>query len=301
MFVPDPVISLSLTPKNRTSPNFSKALSRFQREDPTFRVHVDPESKQTIISGMGELHLDIYVERMRREYNVDCITGKPQVAFRETPGQKTKFNYTHKKQSGGAGQYGRVIGYIEPISLDENPERPFEFVNNVVGGSIPSQYILACEKGFMDGLKDGFLIGHPIVGVRMVLEDGLAHSVDSSELAFRLATFYAFREAMRQATSKVLEPIMTVEVSVPSEFQGNVLGSINKRHGIIVDTEVQEDYCTILAEVPLNNMFGYSTELRSATQGKGEFSMEYKKHAPVLPNIQEEMIKEFQKKKVAEK
>ncbi|KAJ2557263.1 Elongation factor G, mitochondrial [Coemansia sp. RSA 1933] len=296
MFVPDPVISLSLTPKDKNSPNFSKALNRFQREDPTFRSHVDPESKQTIISGMGELHLDIYVERMRREYNVDCVTGKPQVAFRETSTRRSDFNYTHKKQTGGAGQFGRVAGYIEPIDPEENAEKQHEFVNNVIGGNIPSQYIAACEKGYMDGLKEGFMVGHPIVGVRMVLKDGAAHSVDSSELAFRTATFHAFREAMKASTPRILEPVMTVEISVPVEFQGTVLGSLNKRKGMIIDTETQEDYCVIVAEVPLNNMFGYSTELRSATQGKGEFSMEYKRHSPVLQNIQEELIKEYQKK-----
>ncbi|KAJ1990914.1 Elongation factor G, mitochondrial [Coemansia spiralis] len=301
MFVPDPVISLSLTPKDKNSPNFSKALSRFQREDPTFRVHVDAESKQTIISGMGELHLDIYVERMRREYNVDCITGKPQVAFRETATRKSQFAYTHKKQTGGAGQFGRVVGYIEPIDPEEHAELPHEFVNNVVGGNIPSQYMAACEKGYIDGLHEGFMVGHPIVGVRMVLEDGAAHSVDSSELAFRLATFHAFRESFKASSPRILEPVMTVEVSAPVEFQGTVLGSLNKRKGMIVDTETQEDYCVITSEVPLNNMFGYSTELRSATQGKGEFSMEYKRHSPVLPNIQEELIKDYQKKQAEKK
>ncbi|KAJ2005144.1 Elongation factor G, mitochondrial [Coemansia thaxteri] len=300
MFVPESVISLSLTPKDKNSPNFSKALNRFQREDPTFRVHVDSESKQTIISGMGELHLEIYVERMRREYNVDCITGKPQVAFRETVTRKSPFVYTHKKQSGGAGQFGRVIGYIEPIDPEQHAELPHEFVNNVMGGNIPTQYIPACEKGYMDGLQEGFMVGHPVVGVRMVLEDGAAHSVDSSELAFRLATFYAFREAFKQSSPRILEPVMTVEVSAPVEFQGNVLGSLNKRKGMIIDTETQEDYCVVAAEVPLNNMFGYSTELRSATQGKGEFSMEYKRHSPVLPNVQEDLIKEHQAK-LAEK
>ncbi|KAJ2703872.1 Elongation factor G, mitochondrial [Coemansia sp. IMI 203386] len=300
MFVPDSVISLSLTPKDKNSPNFSKALNRFQREDPTFRVHVDSESKQTIISGMGELHLDIYVERMRREYGVDCTTGKPQVAFRETATRRSQFSYTHKKQSGGAGQFGRVIGYIEPIDEDQQAELPHEFVNNVVGGNIPTNYIPACEKGFTDGLQEGFMIGHPIVGVRMVLQDGAAHSVDSSELAFRLAAFHAFRESFKTSNPRVLEPVMTVEVSAPIEFQGSVLGSLNKRKGLIIDTETQEDYCVVAAEVPLNNMFGYSTELRSATQGKGEFSMEYKKHAPVLPNVQEDLIKEHQKK-LAEK
>ncbi|KAJ2399292.1 Elongation factor G, mitochondrial [Coemansia sp. RSA 2559] len=301
MFVPDPVISLSLEPKDKNSPNFSKALNRFQREDPTFRSHVDPESKQTIISGMGELHLDIYVERMRREYNVDCVTGKPQVSFRETSTRRSEFNYTHKKQSGGAGQFGRVAGYIEPIDPEEHAELQHEFVNNVVGGNIPTQYLAACEKGYMDGLKEGFMVGHPIVGVRMVLKDGAAHSVDSSELAFRTATFHAFREAMKASNPRILEPVMTVEISVPVEFQGNVLGSLNKRKGMIVDTETQEDYCVIVAEVPLNNMFGYSTELRSATQGKGEFSMEYKRHSPVMQNVQEELIKEYQKKQTEDK
>lgn len=300
MFVPEPVISLSLTPKDKNSPNFSKALNRFQREDPTFRVHVDSESKQTIISGMGELHLDIYVERMRREYNVDCTTGKPQVAFRETATRKSEFAYTHKKQSGGAGQFGRVQGYVEPIDSEQHAELPHEFVNNVVGGNIPTQYIPACEKGYMDGMQQGFMIGHPIVGVRMVLQDGQAHAVDSSELAFRLASFHAFREAMKVSGPRILEPVMTVEVSVPVEFQGDVLGSINRRKGLIIDSENRDDYCVVIAEVPLNNMFGYSTELRSATQGKGEFSMEYKRHAPVLPSVQEELIKEYQKK-LAEK
>ncbi|KAJ2105673.1 Elongation factor G, mitochondrial [Coemansia sp. RSA 376] len=300
MFVPDSVISLSLTPKDKNAPNFSKALNRFQREDPTFRVHVDAESKQTIISGMGELHLDIYVERMRREYNVDCITGKPQVAFRETATSKSKFAYTHKKQTGGSGQYGRVVGYIEPIDSAQHAELPHEFVNNVVGGNIPTQFLPACEKGYMDGLKEGFMVGHPVVGVRMVLEDGQAHMVDSSELAFRLATFNAFREAFKASGPRILEPVMLVEVSAPVEFQGNVLGSLNKRKGMIVDTETQEDYCVVTSEVPLNNMFGYSTELRSATQGKGEFSMEYKRHSPVLHSVQEELIKEHQAK-LAEK
>ncbi|KAJ2497574.1 Elongation factor G, mitochondrial [Coemansia sp. RSA 1972] len=300
MFVPDPVISLSLTPKEKNTTNFSKALNRFQKEDPTFRVHIDEESNQTIISGMGELHLDIYVERMRREYNVDCVTGKPQVAFRETASVKSTFSYTHKKQTGGAGQFGRVEGYIEPLESGEHADKPQEFVNRVMGGTIPAQYIAACQKGFMDGMREGFMVGHPIVGVRMVLEDGAAHSVDSSELAFRLATFYAFSEAFKASKPRILEPIMTVEVSAPIEFQGNVLGTINKRKGIIVDTESQEDYCSVVAEVPLNNMFGYSTELRSGTQGKGEFSMEYKRHAPVYPEVQEELIKEHQKK-LAEK
>ncbi|CAG8570238.1 1225_t:CDS:10 [Ambispora gerdemannii] len=257
MFVPDPVISLAITPKVKESANFSKALNRFQREDPTFRVSIDPESKETIVSGMGELHLDIYVERMRREYNIECVTGKPQVAFRETI--------------------------------------------TAPGGNIPSQYIPAIEKGFRDALEAGALIGHPVNGVRFVLEDGAFHAVDSSELAFRLAAQYAFREAFQKAKPVILEPIMNVEVTAPIEFQGTVIGNLNKRKGTILDTEVQEDHFIATAEVSLNNMFGYSSDLRAATQGKGEFSMEYKKHEPVFPNIQEELIAEYKKKRTAEK
>ncbi|KAG9305652.1 hypothetical protein G9A89_022574 [Geosiphon pyriformis] len=301
MFVPDPVISLSLTPKGKESPNFSRALNRFQREDPTFRVSVDRESKETIISGMGELHLDIYVERMRREYNIDCVTGKPQVAFRETVTTKSKFDFTHKKQTGGAGQYGKVTGYIEPLPRVEEGEDIPDFESRITGGNIPTQYIPAIEKGFRDALETGALIGHPINGVRFVLEDGAFHAVDSSELAFRLAALYAFREAYQKANPVILEPIMNVEITAPIEFQGTVIGNLNKRKGIILDTEVHEDHFVTNAEVSLNNMFGYSADLRSATQGKGEFSMEYKSHIPVYSNVQEELIAEYKKKRAAEK
>ncbi|KAI3620552.1 hypothetical protein CBS9595_002519 [Malassezia furfur] len=296
MFVPEPVISLSLAPEGKDgSQNFSRALNRFQKEDPTFRVHVDSESGETIISGMGELHLEIYVERMRREYNVPCKTGKPRVAFRETIGQPAKFNYTHKKQTGGAGQFGRVIGYIEPMRMDEETGKDTAFENSVVGGNIPSGYIPACEKGFNDALEKGSLAGYPVCGVRFVLEDGAAHSVDSSELAFRIATVAAFREAFNNAQPMILEPKMTVEVVAPVEFQGAVIGALNQRKGTIEDTEVREDEFTIRAEVSLNDMFGYSSQLRGLTQGKGEFSMEYKKHEPVMPNIQAEMQSAYRK------
>ena len=296
MFVPEPVISLSLTPEGKdTSVNFSRALNRFQKEDPTFRVHVDSESGETIISGMGELHLDIYVERMRREYNVPCTTGKPRVAFRETISQPATFNYTHKKQTGGAGQFGRVIGYIEPMKVDEDTGKDTAFVNSVVGGNIPPSYIPACEKGFHDGLEKGALAGYPVCGVRMVLEDGASHSVDSSELAFRIAAHAAFREAFRGAQPLILEPRMAVEVLAPVEFQGAVIGALNQRKGTIEDTEVREDDFTITAEVSLNDMFGFSSQLRGLTQGKGEFSMEYKKHEPVMPNVQADMEAAYKK------
>lgn len=304
MFVPEPVISLALTPEGSEgggkggaiSQNFSRALNRFQKEDPTFRVHVDAESGETIISGMGELHLEIYVERMRREYNVPCKTGKPQVAFRETIEQRANFVYTHKKQSGGAGQFGKVMGYIEPMEPDEETGKDVAFENRVMGGSIPNGYFPACEKGFQDALEKGLLTGHPVTGVRFVLEDGAAHSVDSSELAFRLAIIGAFKEAYLKAKPIVLEPRMSVEVVAPIEFQGTVVGGLNQRKGMIEDTEVRDDEFTITAEVSLNEMFGYSSNLRSMTQGKGEFAMEYKLHAPVMMGTQKEMEAEYRKR-----
>lgn len=268
MFVPEPVISLAIKPVGKETPNFSKSLNRFQREDPTFRVHLDPESKETIISGMGELHLDIYVERMRREYGVECIVGKPQVRYRETIRQRVLFNYTHKKQSGGAGQYARVTGYIEPMEGNESGG-PNEFVNRVVGGRISGEYIPACEKGFEDGCVHGFLVDQPIVGTRMVLEDGLMHHVDSSEVAFRLASVYAFKEAFEKARPVILEPVMSVQVNAPLEFQGAIIGGLNKRRAVIHDTDIGAEDFTVTFDCTLSEMFGYSSDLRASTQGKG--------------------------------
>ncbi|KAJ9093766.1 Elongation factor G, mitochondrial [Naganishia cerealis] len=299
MFVPEPVISLSIRPEGNETPNFSRALNRFQKEDPTFRVHVDSESQETIISGMGELHLDIYVERMKREYGVSCVTGKPRVAFRETITSSSTFDYTHKKQSGGSGQFGKVKGYLEPMEMDADTGKDIAFENRVVGGNIPTQYIPAIEKGFIEALDRGMLTGHPINGCRFVLEDGGAHVQDSSELAFRLAALGAFKEAFNKARPVILEPVMTVEVVAPIEFQGNVIGALNQRKGTIIDTEVRDDEFTLTAEVALNDMFGYSSQLRGMTQGKGEFSMEYKTHAPVMPNVQKEMVEAYRKKQLA--
>jgi len=250
---------------------------------------------QTIISGMGELHLEIYVERMKREYNVECTTGKPKVAFRETVTQRADFFYSHKKQTGGAGQYARVIGYIEPMEKDEETGKDVAFDNIVMGGTVPSNFIPAVERGFFEALEKGSLSGNPITGCRFVLQDGAYHIVDSSELAFRLAAIGAFREVYRNTKPVILEPIMTVEVVSPLEFQSAVIGGLNQRRGTIVDTEVREDEFTCLAEVALNDMFGYSNQLRGATQGKGEFSMEYKNHMPVLPNIQKELEEAYRK------
>ncbi|KAN0137569.1 P-loop containing nucleoside triphosphate hydrolase protein [Lactarius tabidus] len=275
MFVPDPVISLAIKPVGNETPNFSRALNRFQKEDPTFQVHIDRESKETIISGMGELHLEIYVERMKREYGVACTTGRPQVAFRETITERAEFAYTHKKQSGGAGQYARVIGHVEPMSPEAESGKDTAFESVVMGGNVPTNYIPAVEKGFFEALEKGTLAGNPISGVRMVLRDGAFHAVDSSELAFRLAAIGAFREAYLKTKPVILEPIMTVEVVAPVEFQSAVMGGLDARRGTIIDSEVREDEFTAVAEVALNDMFGYSSQLRGATQGKGEFSMEY--------------------------
>jgi elongation factor G len=300
MHVPDAVIDLAVAPKERTGQaNFSKALNRFTREDPTFRVHRDEESAQTIISGMGELHLEIYIERMRREYNCEVVAGKPQVAYRETITQRGDFAYTHKKQTGGSGQFGRVCGYLEPLPADS--VETYEFVDDITGGAIPREFIPAVDKGFREALKKGSLIGFPVVGVRAVINDGDSHDVDSSEQAFKTAAIMAFREGYEAAKPTILEPIMKVEVQAPEEFQGSVVGQLNQRRGTILSTENAEGYVTAVAEVPLNSMFGYSTDLRSATQGKGEFTMEFAKYAPVPRNEQEEMMKAYREKQAAER
>jgi elongation factor G len=300
MHVPAAVIDLAVQPKDKAaSANFSKALNRFTKEDPTFRVKRDEESAQTIISGMGELHLEIYIERMRREYGCEVLSGKPQVAYRETISQKSEYMYTHKKQTGGSGQFAKIGGWLEPLPADA--VETFEFVDEVAGGAVPREFIPAVEKGFREAVAKGPLIGFPVVGVRAVLNDGGAHAVDSSEMAFKIAAIAAFKEAMDGAKPVILEPIMKVEVAAPEEFQGSVIGQLNQRRGVIQSSETAEGYLTAVAEVPLNNMFGYSTDLRSATQGKGEFSMEFARYAPVLRSDQEALIADYRKKKEAEK
>ena len=296
MFVPDPVMSLSIEPKEQKSAgNFTKALQKFRKEDPTFFVRRDEESAQTIISGMGELHLNIYVERMKREFNCEVIVGKPQVAYRETISQTVEYDYTHKKQTGGAGQFARVVGTFTP--LDENAEVNYEFVDKIVSGRIPKEYIPAVNKGFKEQMEKGPLIGFPIVGIKAVLSDGAFHDVDSSEMAFRICAMAAFREFYMRAKPVALEPLMKLEVSCPEEFQGNVIGQINQRRGVIRGTETQEGFTTVEAEVPLMEMFEYSTELRSATQGKGEFTMEFSRYARTPRTIQETLVKEYQAKR----
>ena len=298
MHVPAAVISLAIAPKDRsTEVNFSKALNRFTKEDPTFRVHQDEESQQTIISGMGELHLDIYMERMKREYNCQVIAGKPQVAYRESITRRAEINYTHKKQTGGSGQYAKIMGYIEPLPGDA--VEAYEFVDDVTGGSIPREFISSCDKGFREGVRKGTMIGFPVVGIRCAVNDGASHAVDSSEMAFKTAAIMGFREAYAQAGPTILEPIMKVEIDAPSEFQGSVVGQVNQRRGVIVDT-IAGDSVNVVCEVPLNAMFGYSTDLRSATQGKGTFTMEFARYAIMPKGEQEEMTKKYREKLAAE-
>jgi elongation factor G len=298
MHVPASVISLAVQPKSREGEgNFSKALNRFTKEDPTFRVHQDEESGQTIISGMGELHLEIYMERMRREYGCEVVAGKPQVAYRETISQRGEFAYTHRKQTGGSGQFGRVCGFIEP--LPEDAVETYEFVDEITGGAIPREFIPACDKGFREAVKRGTQIGAPVVGVRITINDGQSHPVDSSEQAFKTAALMGFRDAYAAAKPTILEPIMKVEIEAPQEFQGAVVGQVNQRRGVILDTQPGETF-TVVAEVPLNTMFGYSTDLRSATQGKGGFTMEFARYGLVPRGEQEEMVANYKKKLAAE-
>jgi elongation factor G len=290
MFVPKPVISLAIFPKdNKSQINMSKALNRFTKEDPTFRTHVDEETNETIIEGMGELHLEIYVERMKREYGTDVETGKPRVAYRETITQRAEFNYTHKKQTGGSGQYGRVAGFMEPIT---EGEEDFIFDNQVRGGSIPTQYIAACEKGFLQCLAKGPKMEFPVTGVKIVINDGASHAVDSSDMAFQAAARGAFREAYGKAKPVIHEPIMKVVVETPTEFQGAVMGLLNQRRGMIVGAQDEGPITVVEAQVPLGEMFGFSTVLRSSTQGKAQFTMEFALYRQIPQSIAEKIAEE---------
>lgn len=292
MFVPDAVMSLSIKPKRSTdADNFSKAMNRFQREDPTFRLFVDEESEETIISGMGELHLEIYIERLRREYKVECITGQPRVAYRETISQRADFDYLLRRQTGGPGDFARVGGWIEPNADPENNM----FENQVVGGVIPDKFISACGKGFENACAKGPLLGHRVIGAKMVVNDGATHVTDSSDFAFSLAAQMAFQKVFNEAGGAVLEPLMKTTIMAPNEFQGNILMLMNKRNATIIDTEIGSEEFTLIADVSLNAMFGFSSQLRAATQGKGEFSMEFSQYAPAPPHLQKELVAKYQK------
>ena len=292
MFVPDAVIEIAVEPKKKEGlANFSKAVNRFTKEDPTFRVKRDEESGQTIFGGMGELHLEVYIERIRREYGVEVVTSEPQVAYREAMTKRVDFNYTHKKQTGGSGQYARVAGYFEPTDNGEN----YEFLNSIVGGVIPREYQPSCDKGFRSAMDRGGLIGFPVVNLRACINDGQFHPVDSSDQAFQFASIMAFRESYMKGSPVILEPIMKVVVETPEEFTGTVIGGLNKRRGNIAGSSVnaKSKSTMVTAEVPLAEMFGYSNDLRSSTQGKAEFSMEFEKYAPVPRNVQEELIVKY--------
>ncbi len=294
MHVMEPVISLSIVPKdNKAQINMSKALNRFTKEDPTFKTYVDHETGDTIIQGMGELHLEVYVERMKREYQAEVTTGKPRVAYRETITQKALFNYTHKKQTGGAGQFGRVAGFVEPC------EEEFEFVNKITGGRIPTQYIPACEKGFQSCMAKGPKLEFPVTGIRVTIDDGAYHAVDSSEMAFQAAARGAFLEAYGKARPVIKEPIMKVVIETPNEFQGSCMGLINQRRGIIQGSQEEGVMSVIESQVPLSEMFGFSTILRSATQGKAQFTMEFSSYKQVPQSIAEDIIRQKQEEKKA--
>lgn len=300
MHVPSPVIELVIEAKNRDQlTNLSKGLNRFTKEDPTFTVEVDAESGQTIIKGMGELHLEVYIERLRREYKVDLETGQPQVAYRESIGQAADFDYTHKKQTGGSGQFGKVQGEIKPILDSEGEDDIYRFTSAVVGGRIPKEYIPAVDKGFKEAMKSGSLIGFPVLNVEVVLKDGSYHDVDSSDKAFMIAGRMAMRQAYAKAKPQILEPVMKVSVETPTEFQGSVLGNMNQRRGIIQGSTEEDNYATLEAHVPLSEMFGYATELRSMTQGKAEFTMEFHAYAPVPKFVQEELQKKYSDRAMA--
>ena len=288
--VPEPVIKLTIKPHDNTAKaNLAKALQRFTREDPTFRSEFNEETGETTVAGMGELHLDVYIERMRREYNAAVDVGLPQVSYREALSSRATFDHTHRKQTGGAGQYAKIVGYIEPAESEE-----FEFENRVTGGRIPTEFISSIEKGFRSMLDKGELVGFPIVGVRVVLEDGKAHAVDSSDRAFQAAARGAFRHMYRKAQPQVLEPIMKVAVECPSEYHGDVLGTLMQRRGLIVGTTEDQTSIRIEADMPLAEMFAYATVLRSTTQGKAEFTMEFARYAPAPAAVVEEQIKAYQ-------
>jgi elongation factor G len=289
IFVPEPVIRLSIEPLKRDGADkLSKALERFRREDPTFHVTSDPETNQTIIAGMGQLHLDIYVERIRREYGVECLIGEPKVAYRECPTKAVEFDFRHKKQSGGSGQFAHIKGRIEP--LPEDADVAYEFVNEVTQGRIPKEYIPAVDHGFKLSLVKGPLAECEVVGVKAILNDGGYHDVDSSEMAFKICGQSCMRETLPKMKMALQEPIMLLEIEIPDEYQGPVSGHLSSKRGVIMSSEIRQGISVLIAEVPLATMFDYANELRSMTQGKGTFSMEFAKYRQVPSNLQDEIV-----------
>jgi elongation factor G len=293
MHVPEPVVSLAIVPSDNKAANaLSKALHRFTREDPTFRAHVDDETGDTIISGMGELHLEVYIERIKREFGAGVTSGAPQVKYRETITCPVDFDYTHKKQTGGSGQYAKIQGTLEP-----SDDGQFHFDNKVIGGNIPSEYISACEKGFAGSVDHGQFIGAPVQGLRVILRDGASHAVDSSDMAFQVACRAAVRKYYNHGKPVALEPLMLVSLEGPTEYQGEMIKTLMQRRGVIVGTTEDEGFVRVDANVPLAEMFGYASVLRSATAGKAEFTMEFARYAPAPAEVTEQLVKKFQDKR----
>ena len=301
MFVPEPVIKIAVNPKDRSGGDkLGKALQRFRKEDPTFRVFTDEETAEVIIAGMGELHLDVYIERIRREYKIEVEVGAPKVSYRETPNQTIEFNYKHKKQSGGSGQYAHIVGTMGPIEErdEENEDAEYIFKESIVSGRIPKQYIPAVDKGFRSVMNKGTLAEYPVVNFAIHLKDGSYHDVDSSEMAFQTAARGCFRENMPKTKPVMLEPVMRVEIESPESFQGGIVGDVTSRRGIIESTDIQSDGTSVVVcEVPLSETFGYATDLRSLTQGQGTFNMELSGYRKVPASIQQEIIEERRKQK----
>jgi elongation factor G len=294
MYVPEPVIQMAIAPMTRDGADrLSKALHRFRREDPTLHVTTDDETGETIIAGMGELHLDVYVERIRREYNVAVEVGTPKVNYREAPTQAAAFNTRHRKQTGGSGQYAHIVGRLDV--LPEGAEEDFLFEEHVVGGRIPKQFIPAVEKGFRSMLPKGPVAKYPVVGLAVYLEDGSYHEVDSSDLAFQICAQTAMREAFPRTKPVLLEPVMKIEIECPSQFQGSVVGNLTSRRGIVHATGAHGAETRIEGEVPLAEIFGYSTDLRSMTQGQGTFTLEFARYKRLPRNLEEEVIAERKK------
>tara|TARA_B100000686_G_scaffold346584_1_gene433570 strand:- start:1596 stop:3815 length:2220 start_codon:yes stop_codon:yes gene_type:complete len=291
MFVPEPVIGVAVRPQDRLDEDrLTQALQRFRREDPTFRVATDPETNEVVIKGMGELHLEVYLERIRREYKVVVESGAPQVAYREAPTRAADFNYRHKKQTGGAGQFAHIVGRLDVF--DGTDDEPFEFEDNIVGGRIPRQYIPSIEKGFQGCLEKGPVARYPVIGVRVELNDGSYHEVDSSDKAFQTAAAACFRENFRKMKPVLLEPIMNIEIECPRDFQGAVTGDLNSRRGMVLSSDMAGEICTICAQVPLSETFGYATDLRSLSQGQATFTMELDCYRRVPTKLQEEIVSE---------
>ncbi len=291
MHVPEPVIKMAISPLERDGTDkLAKALSRFRREDPTLQITTDEETGETLIAGMGELHLEVYVERIRREYNVAVEVGRPKVNYREAPTRAAKFDVRHRKQSGGAGQYAHIVGMMD--ILPEEAEESFEFEDKVVGGRVPKQYIPAVEKGFRSTLHKGPVAGYPVVGLKITLEDGSYHEVDSSDLAFQICAQTTMRENFRNTHPVLLEPVMKLEIECPSQFQGSVVGDLTARRGMVTGTEMSGAMCRIEGEIPLAETFGYSTDLRSMTQGQGTFTLEFARYRRLPSAIEREVIAE---------